>query len=198
MQAEEAIVNGRVYRKTSLVLPLAGGDRREVVLLLAVEGGGVRMLGFHRIHRHQEKPQGTTIVFRSGAPNPLSGEGAEVPADTYTHLALCTALSSFDAGRSPLSLHLWAGDGAVPAKVVFDGEEELGALGTRVRARRIRVEPTRGRSGRALYWIAAAKPHSLLQYRGPGDFLTGAATEVPQVLLRATASSEQVRTIFRD
>jgi hypothetical protein len=198
LQAEEAVVNGRTYRKTSLVLPLANGDRREVVLLLAAEDGHVRMLGFHRIHRHEEKPVGTTTVFQSGAPNPLTGEAVQVPADTYTYLALCTALSSFGAGRSPLSLHLWLGDGTVATEVAFDGEEEIAALGTHVRALRLRVEPAGGKSRQALYWIAEASPHLLLQYRGPGDFLTGKSETAPQVLLRATASSEQVRTIFRD
>jgi len=198
LQAEEATVNGRNYRKTSLVLPLANGDRREVVLLLAEENGRMRMLGFHRIHRHLESPRGTTTVFQSGAANPLSGEPAQVPADTYTYLALCTALSGFDGDRPPLPVHLWFHDSAVAANIVFDGKEELAVLGTHVAALRVRVEPTDGKLGEAIYWLAQAPPHALLQYRGPGDFLTGKADGAPDVLLRATASSEQVRTIFRE
>jgi hypothetical protein len=198
LQAEEAVVSGRTYRKTSLVLPLADGDRREVVLLLVEEDGHVRMLGFHRIHRHLDSPQGTTIVFQSGAANPLSGEPAPVPPDTYTHLALCTALSSFASERPPLPVHLWFRSTALAAKIVFDGKEELAVLGTHVAALRLRIEPTDGKAAEAVYWLAEAPPHALLQYRGPGDFLTGKADGAPPVLLRATASSEQVRMIFRD
>ena len=43
-----------------------------------------------------------------------------------------------------------------------------------------------------------AQPYTLLQYRGPGDFLAPAGEAAPEVLLRATASSEQVRKIFQN
>jgi len=198
LQAEEAVVNGRNYRKTSLVLPLSGGDRREVVLLLVEEDGHMRMLGFHRIRRHLDSPQGNTIVFQSGAANPLNGEPAVVPPDTYTHLALCTALSSFASDQPPLPVHLWFHDSVLAARILFDGKEELAALGTHVATLRVRLETTDVQAGEAIYWFAEAPPHALLQYRGPGDFLTGKSDGAPRVLLRATASSEQVRTIFRE
>jgi hypothetical protein len=197
LQAEEAVVNGRNYRKTSLILPLANGDRREVILLLAEEEGRMRMLGFHRIHRHLDTPQGTTIVFQSGVPNPLSGEPATVPPDTYTYLALCTALSGFGADRAPLPVHLWQQGGAVQGEVAFDGKESIEVLGTRVAALRVRVRP-KNASGSATYWFTEAQPYTLLQYRGPGDFLAPAGEAAPEVLLRATASSEQVRKIFQN
>jgi hypothetical protein len=197
LQAEEATVNGKSYRKTSMIIPLSNGDRREVILLLAEEDGRLRMLGFHRIHRHHETPEGTTIVFQSGAPNPLTGEPASVPADTYTYLALCTALSSFAADRSPLPFHLWDHDGAVPVDVALEGKETIEALGTRATAFRIRVRPKSG-GPLATYWFTEAAPHTVLQYRGPGDFVVPRGATPPDVLLRATASSEQVRTILHD
>jgi len=198
LKAEEAVVNGQSYRKTSVTLPLPNGDRREVILLLAEEGGRLRMLGFHRILRHQESPQGATTVFQSGAPNPLTGEPAQVPADTYTYLALCTALSSFDAERPPVAAHLWSKGAAVPIDIVFDGKEKLDVLGSQTPSLRVRLTPKNTRGGEALYWFAEAEPHALLQYRGPGDFLTAQNETAPNVLLRATASSEQVREIFRN
>jgi hypothetical protein len=198
LQTEEATVNGQTYRKTSMILPLANGDRRETILLLAEEAGRMRMLGFHRIHRHLEAPQESTIVFQSGTSNPLTGEPAQVPADTYTYLALCTALSSFSAEHPPLALHVWLRNSAVPVEVAFDGKETLEALGTRVPALRLRVRPKSGNSGDATYWFAAAPPHALLQYRGPGDFVVAPGDTTPGVLLRATASSEQVRKIFQN
>jgi hypothetical protein len=197
LQAEEAVVNGRNYRKTSIVLPLANGDRREVILLLAEEEGRMRMLGFHRIQRHLETPQGTTVVFQSGAPNPLNGEPAQVPADTYTYLALCTALSGFGSDHATLPVHLWRGNAVVASDVQFDGKETMDVLGTRVAALRVRVQP-KNASGAATYWFTEAEPHALLQYRGPGDFLAPPGESAPEVLLRATASSEQVRKIFRN
>ena len=197
LQSEEAVVNGRRYRKTSMILPLANGDRREVILLLAEEQGRMRMLGFHRIHRHLESPEGTTVVFQSGVPNPLSGESAEVPADTYTYLALCTALSGFGADRAPLPVHLWQHEGAVAGDVAFDGKETIDVLGTRMPTLRLRVR-AKDASGSATYWFAEAQPHTLLQYRGPGDFLAARGEAAPEVLLRATASSEQVRSIFHN
>jgi hypothetical protein len=197
LQAEEAVVNGQSYRKTSMIVPLSNGDRREVILLLAEESGHLRMLGFHRIHRHQETPQGTTIVFQSGAPNPLAGESASVPADTYTYLALCTALSSFAANRAPLPFHLWERDAAVAVDVTFDGKETIEVLGTRAAALRIHVRPKSG-GPLATYWFTEAAPNTLLQYRGPGDFLAAQGEPPPDVLLRATASSEQVRSIFHN
>lgn len=196
LQAEEATVNGKAYRKTSMILPLANGDRRETILLLAEEEGRMRMLGFHRIHRHQDNPEGKTIVFQSGGANPLRGEPSEVPPDTYTRLALCTALSSFGAERPPLSAHLWIGNSVTPVEIGFDGKETLEALGTRVPTVRVRVRPKNG-GGEAIYWLAEAEPHMLLQYRGPGDFLAEDASGGTRVLLRATASSEQVRKIFQ-
>lgn len=198
LRVEEATVNGQSYRKTSIVLPLANGDRREMILLLAEEGDRMRMLGFHRILRHLETPEGTTIVFQSGAPNPLNGEPAQVPADTYSYLALCTALSSFRSEHPPLPAHLWSGDAAVAIDIVPDGKDTLDVLGTRTEALRVRIKPREGNSGEALYWFAEKPPHALLQYRGPGDFLTARGEPVSTVLLRATASSEQVRSIFRE
>jgi hypothetical protein len=197
LAAEEAVVNGQTYRKTSVVLPLPNGDRREVILLLAEESGHLRMLGFHRIVRHLESPQGTTTVFQSGTPNPLTGEPAQVPADTYTYLALCTVLASFDADRPPIAAHLWSKGAAVAVDISFDGKEKLDALGTQLAALRVRIKPKSG-DGDALYWFAEALPHTLLQYRGPADFLTGEREAVPNVVLRATASSEQVRRILSD
>ena len=158
----------------------------------------MRMLGFHRIHRHLEAPEETTIVFQSGVPNPLTGEPAQVPADTYTYLALCTALSSFSADHPPLPLHVWLRNSAVPVEVGFDGKETLEVLGTRVPALRLRVRPKSGSAGEATYWFAEAPPHALLQYRGPGDFVAAPGDTAPGVLLRATASSEQVRKIFKN
>src|SRR6266542_1827386 len=196
LQTEEATVNGQSYRKTSMILPLANGDRRETILLLAEEAGRMRMLGFHRIHRHLESPQESTIVFQSGAPNPLTGEPTQVPADTYTYLALCTALSSFTADHPPLTVHVWLRNSAVPAEISFDGKETLDVLGTRVPALRLRVRQKSASSGDAIYWFAEALPHARLQYRGPGDFVTAPGDTTPSVLLRATASSEQVRKIF--
>jgi hypothetical protein len=199
LQADEAMVNGARYRRTSMALPLVGGDRREVVLLLAEEQGRMRMLGFHRIHRHFEAPQGRTIVFQSGAPNPLTGELVVVPADTYTYLALSTALSGFPSDRAPLPVHLWVRDGEVAvAEVAFDGKEKLEVLGTQMPALRIRVRPKGTEGAEALYWFAEAPPHPLLQYRGPGAFLLESGDSAPTIVLRATASSEQVRKIFRE
>jgi len=198
LQAEEATVDGQIFRKTSVILPLRGGDRREVILLLAEEQGRMRMLGFHRIRRHLDSPEGTTIVFQSGVPNPLSGEPAQVPADTYTYLALCTALASFDGERAPLPLHVWQKNAAVPVEVVFDGKDLAEALGTRVPALRLRVRPKGGGGAQATYWFTASAPHLLLQYKGPGDFLAGQGEAAPEVMLRATASSEQVRKIFKN
>jgi hypothetical protein len=136
-------------------------------------------------------------VFQSGVPNPLSGEPTEVPPDTYTYLALCTALSGFGADRPPVSVHLWQQGGAVPGDVAFDGKETIEVLGTRLAALRVRVRP-KNASGSATYWFTEAQPHTLLQYRGPGDFLAPQGETAPDVLLRATASSEQVRKIFRN
>jgi hypothetical protein len=197
LQAEDAVVDGHSYRKTSVVLPLTDGDRREVILLLAEEGGRARMLGFHRIHRHLEAPEGTTIVFESGVPNPLTGVPARVPADTYTYLALCTALASFGPERPPLPAHLWFGNSAVPIDVTFDGKETLDVLGTRVAALRVVVRP-RAAAGQATYWFTETSPHIFVQYRGPGDFLAGKDDPATDVVLRATASSEQIRTLFRN
>jgi hypothetical protein len=197
LQAEDAVVDGRNYRKTSVILPLADGDRREVILLLAEEDGRMRMLGFHRIHRHRETPVGTTVVFQSGVPNPLTGVSAQVPADTYTYLALCTALASFGPDRQPLPAHLWLGDSAVPIEVAFDGKEVLDVLGTKVSTLRVGVRPRAG-AGRATYWFTETAPHTFVQYRGPGDFLAGKDEAAADVMLRATASSEQVRTLFRN
>jgi hypothetical protein len=197
LQAEDAVVDGRSYRKTSVILPLANGDRREVILLLAEEGGRMRMLGFHRIHRHQEAPEGTTVVFQSGVPNPLTGVAEQVPADTYTYLALCTALASFGPDRPPLPAHLWSGNSAVPIDVTFDGKEMLDALGTRLSALRVVVRP-RGAAGQATYWFTETAPHTFVQYRGPGDFLAGKDDPATDVVLRATASSEQIRTLFHN
>lgn len=199
LQADEATVNGTRYRRTSLALPLVNGDRREVVLLLAEEQGRMRMLGFHRIHRHFEAPQGHTIVFQSGPPNPLTGDPVQVPADTYTYLALSTALSGFSADRAPLLVHLWVRDGEITAAdIAFDGKEKLEVLGTQIPALRIRVRAKSATGNEAFYWFAEAEPHTLLQYRGPGGFLLEKGDSSPVVLLRATASSEQVRKIFRD
>ena len=197
LQAEDAVVDVRSYRKTSVILPLAYGDRREVILLLAEEGGRMRMLGFHRIQRHQEAPVGTTVVFQSGVPNPLTGVPAQVPADTYTYLALCTALASFGPDRPPLPAHLWLGDSAVPIEVTFDGKEVLEVLGTKVSALRVGVRPRDG-AGQATYWFTETAPHTFVQYRGPGDFLAGKDDAAANVVLRATASSEQIRTLFRN
>jgi len=198
LKAEEAVVNGRNYRKTSVTLPLPNGDRREVILLLAEESGHLRMLGYHRILRHQESPKGETTVFQSGAPNPLTGEPAQVPEDTYTYLALCTALSSFDSERPPFAAHLWSKGAAVPVDIAFDGKETIDVLGAKTPALRIRLTPKNAKGGEAFYWFAAADPHALLQYRGPGDFLTAQNETAPNVLLRATASSEQIRQIFKN
>jgi len=197
LQAEDAVVDGHSYRKTSVVLALAGGDRREVILLLAEEGGRMRMLGFHRIHRHLEAPEGTTIVFESGVPNPLTGVPAQVPADTYTYLALCTALASFGPERPPVPAHLWFANSTVPIDVTFDGKETLDVLGTRVATLRVAVRP-RAAAGQATYWFTETLPHTFVQYRGPGDFLAGKDDPAPDVVLRATASSEQIRTLFHN
>jgi hypothetical protein len=62
----------------------------------------------------------------------------------------------------------------------------------------LRVRPKSGGSGEATYWFAEALPHALLQYRGPGDFVSAPGDPTPGVLLRATASSEQVRKIFQN
>ena len=198
LQTEEAVVNGESYRKTSLVLPLANGDRRELILLLADAEGHLRMLGFHRIRRHLENPEGTTIVFQSGAPNRLTGEPVDVPADTYTYLGLCSALASFDGDRPPLTAHLWVRDRAVAVDIAFDGKETIDVLGSRTPALRVRIRPKDGKTGEALYWLAEAPPHTVVQYRGPVDLLTGEGEATPLVLLRATASSEQVRGLFKD
>ncbi len=194
--AEEANVNGALFRKTSIILPLPSGDRREQVILFADEGGKLRMLGFHRIHRHLDSPQGKTLVFESGAPNPLNGDPAAVPADTYTYLAFTTALSSAASEKSGLSAHLWLHPGEAPrAEIELEAKEKISALGTRVAARRIRVSPESG-GAEAFYWLSDAPPHFLLQYKGPGDFLIEDGQSAPTVLLRATASSEQIRKIF--
>ena len=198
LQAELAVVNGQNYRKTSVILPLPNGDRREVILLLAEESGRMRMLGFHRILRHQESPKGATTVFQSGAPNPLTGNPAQVPADTYTYLALCTALSSFGSAQLPIAAHLFSKGSAIPVDIAFDGKETIEVLGSKVPALRVRLTPKGGRGGEALYWFGEAPPHTLIQYRGPGDFLTAKDEPAPNVLLRATASSEQVRQIFQN
>jgi hypothetical protein len=197
LQAEDAMVDGRSYRKTSVILPLTDGDRREVILLLAEEGGRVRMLGFHRVHRHLEAPEGTTIVFESGTPNPLTGVPAQVPADTYTYLALCTALAGFGPEKAPLPAHLWSGSSAVPVEVTFDGKETLDVLGTRMATLRVVVRP-RSAAGQATYWFTEMSPHTFVQYRGPSDFLAGKDDPATDVVLRATASSEQVRMLFRN
>jgi hypothetical protein len=196
LKTEEAVVSGQTYRKTSVTVSLPNGDRREMILLLAVESEHMRMLGFHHILRHQESPHGGTTVFQSGQPNPLTGDPIEVPADTYTYLALCTALSGLGGARPPLALHLWSNGAATPVEIVFDGKETLDVLGERLPALRIRLASKSGAP--AVYWFAEADPHALLQYRGPGDFLIGQGDPVPTVLLRATASSEQIRRIFHD
>lgn len=198
LQTEEATIEGRVYRKTSMVLPLANGDRRELILLLAEESGRVRMLGFHRVLRHHDTPQGKTTVFQSGAANPLNGDPVQVPADTYSYLALCTALSSFDGATPPVPLHVWFRDGALPVESAVEGTETIDVLGARTPAIRIRLKPRDGKGPQAVYWFAEQLPHALLQYRGPGDFLTASGEAAPNVVLRATASSEQVRSILRN
>ena len=197
LKTEEAVVSGQHYRKTSVTLPLPNGDRREVILLLAEETGGMRMLGFHQILRHEDAPRGGTTVFRSGVPNPLTGDPTDVPPDTYTYLAFCTALSSIEGERPPLAVHLWSNGTTVPVEIVFDGKEKLDVLGERVSSLRVRLTPKAGGAA-ATYWFAEAAPHALLQYRGPGDFLIGKGDPVPNVLLRATASSEQIRRIFQN
>jgi hypothetical protein len=198
LQAEEATIEGKVYRKTSIILPLANGDRRELILLLAEEDGHVRMLGFHRVLRHRDAPEGQTTVFQSGSPNPLSGDAVQVPADTYSYLALCTALSSFAAKMPPIPLHVWFQNSPLPVDLVFDGQEKLDVLGAATQSLRLRIKPHGGKGPEAVYWFGDQPPHVLLQYRGPGDFLTAAGESAPNVVLRATASSEQVRSIFRN
>lgn len=198
LQAEEATIEGKIYRKTSIVLPLANGDRRELILLLAEEDGRVRMLGFHRVLRHDDSPQGKTTVFQSGAPNPLNGDSVQVPADTYSYLALCTALSSFDAKTPPVPLHVWFRDAALPVEPAVEGIEKIDVLGAQTPALRIRLKPRDGKGPEAVYWFGEQLPHALLQYRGPGDFLTASGEAAPNVVLRATASSEQVRSILRN
>ncbi len=197
LKTEEAVVSGQTYRKTSVTVPLPNGDRREMILLLAVESDRMRMLGFHHIVQHQDSSLGRTTVFQSGDPNPLTGDPTEVPADTYTYLALCTALSSIDGARPPLAVHLWWNGTAVPVEIVFDGKETLDALGEKLPALRLRLTPKSGGAA-AIFWFAEVAPHALLQYRGPGDFLIGRGDPVPTVMLRATASSEQVRRILHD
>jgi hypothetical protein len=105
-------------------------------------------------------------VFQSGPPNPLTGDPTEVPADTYTYLALCTALSSIEGTRLPLAVHLWWNGTAVPVEIVFDGKETLDALGEKLPALRLHLTPKRG-GAPAVYWFAEVAPHALLQYRGP-------------------------------
>src|SRR5262249_9498193 len=135
---------------------------------------------------------------QSGTPNPLTGDPAEVPADTYTYLALCTALASFDGERPPLAAHLWSKGAAVPVDITFDGKEKIDALGGKGSALRVRLGPKPGAGGEATYWFTESEPHTVLQYRGPGDFLTAQNEPAPNVLLRATASSEQVRSMLRN
>jgi hypothetical protein len=197
LKTEEAVVGGKTFRKTSVTVPLSNGDRRERILLLSVESDRMRMLGFHNIVRHQDSPLGRTTVFQSGEPNPLTGDPIEVPADTYTYLALCTALSSIEGARPPLPVHLWWNGAAALVEIAFDGKETLDALGEKLPALRVRLAPKTG-AAPAVYWFAEAAPHALVQYRGPGDFLIGQGDAVPTVLLRATASSEQVRRILHD
>ena len=84
----------------------------------------------------------------------------------------------------------------MPIDIVFDGKEKIDVLGGHVAALRVRLVPKNARGGEALYWFTEAAPHALLQYRGPGDFLAAQNETAPNVLLRATASSEQVRQIF--
>ncbi len=198
LQAEEATIEGKVYRKTSIVLPLANGDRRELILLLAEENGRVRMLGFHRVLRHKDAPEGKTTVFQSGDPNPLNGDVVQVPRDTYSFLALFTALSSFGPQAPPAPLHVWFDDAPVAADLVVDGAEKLDVLGAETSALRIRLKAHEGKGPEATYWFGEQPPHALLQYRGPGDFLTAQGETVPNVMLRATASSEQVRALLKN
>ncbi|MGH7857733.1 MAG: hypothetical protein ACREQY_10425 [Candidatus Binatia bacterium] len=194
---EETSVGPDRYRKSVLVLPLPSGDTRERVIFFAEEDERLRMLGFHRIRRHNEMPAGETIVFNPGPTNPLKGLPNQVPTDTYTYLSLFSALGGLATGKDPLRAHIWtAGAGAVAVEIVPDGVEELSVLGTRVKSRRLRVRAAEARGAEALYWLAHEPPHSFLQYRGPGDFLTDAPGEAEPVLLRATSSSEQVNRLF--
>lgn len=194
---EEAEARGGRYRKTTIILPLPSGDTRERVVFFAEEEERVRMLGFHRIHRHHESPSGETLVFDSGTANPLTGRLSPVPADTYSYLGLFTALGGIAARPAPAKAHLWVGEREVVAvDIVPDGAEELQLLGTKVKARRLRVAPRTGNASPAVYWFAETAPHSFLQYRGPGDFLTENGSGTPPILLRATSSSEQVKQLF--
>ena len=198
LRTEEKTIEGKVYRKTSITLPLANGDRRELIILLAEEDGHLRMLGFHRALHQRDTSQERTTVFQAGAANPLSGDPVQVPADTYSYLALCTALASFERATPPVPLHVWFQGSLLPVDLVFEGSEKLDVLGAATGSVRIRIKPRGGKGPEAIYWFGDQPPHLLLQYRGPGDFLTAEGEAAPSVVLRATASSEQVRSIFRN
>lgn len=194
----ETMVGGVRYVKTSAVFPLPNGDRLERIFLFADESGRLRMLGLHAVRRERETPKGETVVFQQsgGSPNPLTGRVTDVPADTYTYLALSTALRGLAKEPKPSTVHLWRGEeGAGPAEIVLEGQETLAVFGAKVPSLRFRVNP-RGGGGEALYWFREVAPHSFLQYRGPADFLPVPKAGAPEVLLRATSSSEQTQEVF--
>jgi hypothetical protein len=196
---DETIVNGARYVRASVVFPLSGGDRLERIVLFADEGGKLRMLGVHALRRHLETPEGETLVFQSGVPNPLNGRSRRVPVDTYTYLGLAAALRGTVGEPRPFGIHLvLMTDAGEPraARVTPDGDEELSLFGTKVATRRFRVAVGGDRGGEARYWFGAAPPHPWLQYRGPADFLPTASDRAPEVILRATSSSEQTHRLF--
>ncbi len=193
---EGTVANGQRYQKATVVLSLSGGDSRERVLFFAEDARGIRMLGFHRLYRHLEAPQGETVVFDSGKTNPLGGRMISVPADTYSLLGLCAVLGGVLNGREPLRANLWLNEReTLPVEIASEAQEELATLGTRVASSRIRVKPLSGASWVALYWFTESAPHTFLQYRGPGEILLDSGGQI-SLLLRTTSSSEQVQKLF--
>jgi hypothetical protein len=196
---DETMVNGVRYVRASVVFPLSGGDRLERIVLFADEGGKLRMLGVHALRRHLETPEGETLVFQSGQPNPLNGRSTSVPADTYTYLGLAAALRGTVGEPRPFGIHLILmadAGGARAARITPEGDEELSLFGTKVATRRFRVALGEHREGEAHYWFGASPPYPWLQYRGPADFLPTASDRAPEVILRATSSSEQTQRLF--
>lgn len=190
--SSDSVVGERTFRKASATVTVAGGGRREVIALLQAETDGLRMLGFNRVEREGTASRHDTLVFDSGSPNPLSGKRVSVPDDTYTWLSLTAGLADPSLDGAPWRAHLWSGGKARPVEIRLEGREALSVLGTEKMARRI-VARIAGAKDAAEYWLGDEPPHLLLQYRGPADFLIEAA---PVVMLRATASSEQVRDLY--
>ena len=197
LTVEDAWARGERYRRTTFVFPFPEGETRELVFYFAEDDERLRLIGFHKIRRRGGMPEGETIVFNPGPELPLQGRGVTVPPDTYTWLALFTALGGVVTTAEPITAHLWREEGgAVAVRIRPDGAEDLELFGTRVPSRRIAVETGKSPAG-GTYWLSAAPPHHFLQYRGPAD-LVAAASDSPPVLVRATSSSEQVRQVFED